>query len=129
MTDNSVDTKQENHNMEVLVGGDASRECTPELSRSIETLEHSMESLIISDSGEEQENSPTQLDEEEDMVDIAFDGRSRTGPPVSGESSQGGEGDSAKGKKRRISQRRARKISLTSSDRVVSKVAGVEVST
>lgn len=100
----------------------SSRGSSPDMARPI--LEHSMESLIISDSSEE--GTPTGLElelESADQLEVDI-GEEES---KASEGAQGGV--KTKGKKRRISSRRARKISLTSSDRVVCNKAGVQVTT
>ena len=109
-----------------------------------EILEHSMESLIVSDSSEEgatveaPEGLTLRLDQacqdaeqlEEETVNILCEDEEdpqfeeSTAPILWGQE----EGKATtKGKKRRISSRRERKISLKASDRAVCKIAGVEV--
>lgn len=128
--------------------GGSSRGSSPE--EIVEILEHSMESLIVSDSSEDciltEEVTPgltLRLDVEDadseqlGNVSVNILGEEDEEPPQFEENGEApskeevqeeGKPDT-KRKKRRISSRRERKISLTSSDRVVRKIAGVEVKT
>ncbi len=130
-------------------GAGSSRGSSPD--GTVEILEHSMESLIISDSSEEgilteegQEGLTLRLDlevgaeqlevevEAVNILALAEDEEGRQFEDDSGEILLKGEAQEerkklTKSKKRRISSRRERKISLSSSDKVVCKIAGVEV--
>ena len=119
-----------------VVEGDSSKESSPE-ARPL--LEHSMESLIVSDTSEDgilTENAPgNEVDcISEDAVLCPDDMDAANLEEGAGEA---GSGDGVvtkenadrdnKQRKKRLSKRRGRKISLSSSDRMVSEVAGVKV--
>ena len=109
-----------------------SRSSSPDMA--LCTLEHSMESLINSDSSEEcvLEGSPvedlegTPNGNDEVIVQVVNEEESKASDEAFEDTQE--EKGTGKRRKRRISSRRERKISLTSSDKVVSKVAGVQVS-
>ena len=112
-------------------GDGSSRGTTPD--DVVRILDHSMESLILSDSSEEGITSRDDLTvgldgEVEDGAAINILGGDEGAEDTEDKEESRGEGKEANKKKRRISSKRARKISLTSSDRVVCKIAGVEVS-
>lgn len=117
----------------------SSRSSSPDVSRSAEILEHSMESLIISDSSEgcistenltqnlELEVVPDESVTETGRMNAGEDSGGKVSEETLEEQAQEEDKAAAKRKKRRISSRRPRKISLTSSDKVVCKIAGVQV--
>lgn len=117
---------------------EGSRDSSPGTSGliTVEILERSMDSLIVSDSSED--GGILAGKAPEDAVDVGPDlvAVPDTDSIVEdeGDSSElilkeepPREGVKSKKNKRRISSRRARKISLSSSDRAVCKIAGVEV--
>jgi hypothetical protein len=111
---------------------------------SVEILEHSMESLVVSDSSEEGILMGEIPGGTEGVVAEQLEG----GGSFSGDDSneviiaaneaevansdrkaelQDGEGSKVKRKKRRISSRRTRTVKLSESDRVICEIAGVQV--
>ena len=108
-----------------------SRDTSPEMA-----LQRSMESLEMVNSGSSEEclleGSPIESAEHlEDGSEkaVSLEGREEEESKAAMEpdAQDGPKKEQAKGKKRRISSRRERKISLTSSDKVVCKIAGVQV--
>ena len=130
MTDNveSVTKSGRNLTAPATQERESSRDSTPEpeVPEKMETSAHSMESLISSDSSEGENiqflsgNSPTGLDGEMEQCDL---GESEICVDVDEQDGEG-KAPSRRGK-RRISKRRERKISLTSSERVMSEIVKV----
>lgn len=120
-------------------GSSGSRDSSPDNM----ALERSMESLEMVHSGSSEdcllESSPVESaehleDGSEKAVSIlegrgpVVDGSKASGEPMEPEEDgQDGDKKEVKRKKRRISSRRERKISLSSSDKVVREIAGVQV--
>lgn len=102
---------------------------SPDMTKRI--LEHSLESLTVSDSSEEGIMILPRGDSAEQLLACQDEPGSETAVgenKATREAEDVGEDQkSAKPKKRRISSRRERKIGLSSTDRVVREIAGVQV--
>lgn len=117
--------------------GGGSRSSSPDPGKSAEILEHSLESLIVSDSSEE--CTAAQGFEAEGSAEQLVMGESSTGGVNADTDEEAVEAKEvakepdnkadSKRKKRRISSRRTRRVKLSTSDIVLCEVAGVQVGT